>query len=192
MIGRAQSWGRGCAEGLSDAGSRCTTVQTVARASGRSHTGLLAAQPQVREAECQVSQCGSGRLSSWLIHSFLLWGRSIKVTCSPGPSPAGARSPSRLSMCQVSQTGDTDGVLEIQRLAFRQRVPRFVDWPQMCPGFVNRPASGPGLRAQRRDLEESGPWMRFGSRFRGLSPLILAPVQETWIPVHEVWHADTG
>jgi hypothetical protein len=37
-----------------------------------------------------------------------------------------------LSVFQVSQTGDSDGLLEIQRVAFRQCVPGFVDWRQMC------------------------------------------------------------
>ena len=99
-----------------------------------------------------------------------------------------------LSMFQVSQTGDSDRLPVIQRLAIRRRVPGFVDWRRMCQvswtelqaGRVRGAAAHCGI-----DGGKSGPWQRCGSRFRGLSPLILAPVHETWVPVQETWNTDT-
>ena len=55
-----------------------------------------------------------------------------------------------------------------------------------CP--ANQADSGP----RRGDVGESMPWRPNGRRFRGLSLLILRPVQETSAIVHETSDIDTG
>lgn len=97
-------------------------------------------------------------------------------------------------MFQVSQTGDSDGLPVIQRVAIRRHVPGFVDWRQMFQvSWTDLQARGSGGAAASCgiDVGKSGPWQRCGSRFRGPSPLILAPVHETWVPVQETWNTDT-
>lgn len=93
-----------------------------------------------------------------------------------------AHAAHRLSMFQVSQTGDSDGLPVIQRVAIRRRVPGFVDWRRMCQvswtdvqaGRVGECRGPCGI-----DVGKSGPWQRSGSRFRGPSPLIMAAVHES-------------
>ena len=145
----------------------------------------------------------SGMASYWhwvmplLEHATSLSGRQ--------PMPRDERAPAFLAlgirrrekrevaMFQVSQTGDSDGFPVNQRVAIRRRVPGFVDWRRMCQvswtdlqaGRIRRAASPCDF-----DVGKSGPWQRCGSRFRGPSPLILAPVHETWVPVQETWNTD--